>query len=207
MLNFITGQSLILEQSPMFKRLSYLTYTQNVCKEHLFPFVVMTDDTENLKSSQKFLNNKTPTLTCILSGSSLSQPSSLTRALQTAVPLTASLCILFWSNPVNAGILSGYTGLESIPGPQLPQIDFLNKFNEENQKKYAEFDERIKNSPLLKKYLEQSELNKEKNKKAIQDKYCLRGAEIGVGDCSTEGMTVAERDDFIAMLKKKVDEK
>jgi hypothetical protein len=28
-----------------------------------------------------------------------------------------------------AGIMSGFSGLESIPGPQLPQIDFLNRFN------------------------------------------------------------------------------
>lgn len=92
---------------------------------------------------------------------------------------------------VQAGLLSGSTGIESIPGPQLPQIDFLNKFNglnfslleiqyvltllaqeiivsfvflfsEENQKKYAEFDERFKSSPLLQKLLEQSKLNKEK---------------------------------------------
>lgn len=28
-----------------------------------------------------------------------------------------------------AGILSGSTGLESMPGPQLPQMDFLNRWN------------------------------------------------------------------------------
>ncbi|PIA39493.1 hypothetical protein AQUCO_02600145v1 [Aquilegia coerulea] len=190
-----------------------LSSTSAPLSNSLFNHSTTLHNSENFKSSLKILNNKTPTLTCIHtsssshSSSSLSQPSSLTRALQTSVPLAASLCILFWSNPVNAGILSGSTGLESIPGPQLPQMDFLNKFNEENQKKYAEFDERIKKSPLIKKYLEQSELNKEKNKKEIQDKYCLRGAEWGVGDCSTEGMTVTERDDFIAMLKKKVEEK
>lgn len=42
-----------------------------------------------------------------------------------------------------------------------------------------------------------------RNRQAILDKYCLRGAEWGVGDCSTEGMTPDERDTFIAMLKKK----
>ncbi|GKC13309.1 hypothetical protein Tco_1010091 [Tanacetum coccineum] len=41
------------------------------------------------------------------------------------------------------------------------------------------------------------------NKQAIQDKYCIRGAEWGVGDCSAEGMTPQDRDEFIAMLKKK----
>lgn len=28
-----------------------------------------------------------------------------------------------------AGLMSGFSGLESIPGPQIPQIDFLNRFN------------------------------------------------------------------------------
>lgn len=35
-------------------------------------------------------------------------------------------------------------------------------FAEENQKKYAENDARFRSSPLVKKLLEQSELNKEK---------------------------------------------
>lgn len=42
-----------------------------------------------------------------------------------------------------------------------------------------------------------------RNRQEIQDKYCIRGAEWGVGDCSTQGMTAEERDNFIAMLKKK----
>ncbi|KAJ0973807.1 hypothetical protein J5N97_015772 [Dioscorea zingiberensis] len=82
-----------------------------------------------------------------------------------SIPLAVSASILLWSCPVNAGLLSGFSGLESMPGPQLPQFDFLNKFNEENQKKYAEFDERFKSSPVLKELLEKSKLNKERKKK------------------------------------------
>ncbi|KAK1379520.1 Acetyl-CoA decarbonylase/synthase complex subunit alpha 1 [Heracleum sosnowskyi] len=126
--------------------------------------------------------------------------------LQTSlVPFTASLAaaLLFFSPAANAGLLSGSTGIESVPGPELPKIEFLNKFNEENQKRYAENDARFKDSPVLKELLEKSKLNKDKNKQAIQDKYCLRGAEWGVGDCSTDGMRPDERDEFIAMLKKK----
>ncbi|PNY03267.1 hypothetical protein L195_g026592 [Trifolium pratense] len=103
--------------------------------------------------------------------------------------------------------MSGISGLESVPGPQLPQIDFLKRFNEENQKKYAENDARFKETPLVKKLLEQSKLNKEKNSKEIENKYCLRGAEWGVGDCSAEGMSPDEREKFIAMLKERVGEK
>lgn len=29
----------------------------------------------------------------------------------------------------NAGFLSGFSGIESVPGPELPQLDFLNKLN------------------------------------------------------------------------------
>lgn len=36
------------------------------------------------------------------------------------------------------------------------------EFSEENQKKYAEGDAKFKESPLLKKLLEQTKLNKEK---------------------------------------------
>ncbi|KAK1273025.1 hypothetical protein QJS04_geneDACA007939 [Acorus gramineus] len=122
--------------------------------------------------------------------------------LQKSVPLAASAAILLWSSPVDAGILSGFSGLESLPGPELPRIDFLNKFNEDNQKKYAEFDSRFKSSTVLKELLEKSKVNQEKNKKEIQDKYCMRGAEWGVGDCSTQGMTDEEKENFIAMLKK-----
>ncbi|KAL9246347.1 hypothetical protein vseg_019894 [Gypsophila vaccaria] len=118
------------------------------------------------------------------------------------LPLALS-SVLFWSSPAEAGFLSGLPGIESVPGPKLPTVDFLNRYNDDYQKKYAENDERIKSSPIIKELVERSKLNKEKNKQEIMDKYCLRGAEWGVGDCSTQGMTPDERDAFIAMLKKK----
>ncbi|KAI7751178.1 hypothetical protein M8C21_027790 [Ambrosia artemisiifolia] len=122
---------------------------------------------------------------------------------ESLIPLAASMTLLFSSYPAHAGILSGFPGIESIPGPELPKIDSLTRFNEENQKRYAENDARFRESPLLKELLERSKLNKEKNRQAIQDKYCIRGAEWGVGDCSAEGMTPQERDEFIMALKKK----
>ncbi|KAG2542594.1 hypothetical protein PVAP13_9NG648400 [Panicum virgatum] len=113
-----------------------------------------------------------------------------------AVPAAAALSLVIWTSP-------GFSGLESTPGPDLPRLEFLEKWNAENQKKYAEFDNRFKNSQVLKDLLEKSKKNKEKNERLIQDKYCLRGAEWGVGDCSTEGMSEQEREDFISELKKK----
>ncbi|KAG6708622.1 hypothetical protein I3842_06G090500 [Carya illinoinensis] len=141
-----------------------------------------------------------------ISGSSSSSSSSYSfpfcRVLHKSLPLAASV-VLLWSSPAKAGFLSGSTGIESVPGPKLPEIDFLNRFNEANQKKYAEADARFKSSPLLKEFLERSKTNKEKNRQEIQDKYCIRGAEWGVGDCSAEGMSPEDKDKFIAELKEK----
>lgn len=130
-------------------------------------------------------------------------PPAMTGRVLLALPAAVSLSLVLWSSPVNAGILSGFSGLESTPGPDLPRLEFLEKWNAENQKKYAEFDNRFKKSKVLQELLEKSKKNKEKNERLIQDKYCLRGAEWGVGDCSTEGMTDQEREDFISELKKR----
>ncbi|TKV97510.1 hypothetical protein SEVIR_9G499400v4 [Setaria viridis] len=142
-------------------------------------------------------------------------PSEKAGRVALAVPAAATLSLVLWSSPANAGILSGFSGLESRPGPDMPRLEFLEKWNgqllspvtlfssSENQKKYAEFDNRFKNSKVLQDLLEKSKKNKEKNERMIQDKYCLRGAEWGVGDCSTEGMSDQEGEDFISELKKR----
>ncbi|XP_015894971.2 uncharacterized protein LOC107428887 [Ziziphus jujuba] len=145
----------------------------------------------------KIFHSKTP------KALTLSSTSSSHGVITKSVPLAASIAILLWSNPANAGFLSGFSGIESVPGPQLPQVDFLSRLNEENQKKYAENDARFKSSPIVKELLERSKLNKEKNRQQIEDKYCVRGAEWGVGDCSAEAMSPDDRDKFISMLKKK----
>ncbi|KAH0467803.1 hypothetical protein M5K25_004424 [Dendrobium thyrsiflorum] len=156
-------------------------------------------------NGRRFKASDSPKPTFVLSSTHTRLPLS-SRALTVAIPIATSISVLLWTTPVNAGFLSGFTGLESVPGPQLPEIDFLKKWNDENQKKYAEFDSRFKQSTVLKELLEKSKLNKERNKREIQDKYCLRGAEWGVGDCSTQGMTAEERDTFIETLKKKIKE-
>ncbi|KAJ4820172.1 Acetyl-CoA decarbonylase/synthase complex subunit alpha 1 [Rhynchospora pubera] len=161
-----------------------------------------------ISSSFMVSANANPIIATLSKRSYASSPSSdfLCMSRLVAFPLVASVSVLLWTNPVNAGILSGFSGLESVPGPELPKIDFLNKWNEDNQKKYAELDSQFKSSKVLKELLEKSKQNKERNERLIQDKYCLRGAEWGVGDCSTQGMTQQERDDFVAMLKKRTGE-
>ncbi|CAN6296045.1 unnamed protein product [Urochloa humidicola] len=134
---------------------------------------------------------------------SAATPQATAGRVSLAIPAAVSLSLVLWSSPVNAGILSGFSGLESRPGPDMPRLEFLEKWNAENQKKYAEFDNRFKKSKVLQDLLEKSRQNKEKNERLIQDKYCLRGAEWGVGDCSTDGMSDQEREDFISELKKR----
>ncbi|BAS82910.1 Os03g0210700 [Oryza sativa Japonica Group] len=41
----------------------------------------------------------------------------------------ASLSLVLWSSPVHAGIMSGFKGMESVPGPDLPRVEFLEKWN------------------------------------------------------------------------------
>ncbi|EMS58463.1 hypothetical protein CFC21_051314 [Triticum aestivum] len=135
-----------------------------------------------------------------------SAPEKSGRAFLLGVPAAVSLSLALWSTPVSAGILSGSTGLESVPAPPMPRLEFLDKWNAENQRKYAENDSRFKSSKVLKELLEKSKQNKQKNEREIQDKYCLRGAEWGVGDCSTVGMTDQEKEDFITELRKRVGE-
>ncbi|KAM7269817.1 hypothetical protein ACFE04_025314 [Oxalis oulophora] len=155
----------------------------------------------NFTNCQKPSNNNDKKLqTLSINNNNKSHIASISNSV---VPLIATVTLLLSSYPAQAGILSGFSGLESIPGPQLPPINFLDRFNEENQKKYAEADAKFKQSPIIKELLERSKLNKQKNKQEIADKYCLRGAEWGVGDCSAEGMTEEEKEKFIAMLKKK----
>ncbi|CAL4913206.1 unnamed protein product [Urochloa decumbens] len=127
---------------------------------------------------------------------SAATPQATAGRVSLAIPAAVSLSLVLWSSP-------GFSGLESRPGPDVPRLEFLEKWNAENQKKYTEFDNRFKKSKVLQDLLEKSRQNKEKNERLIQDKYCLRGAEWGVGDCSTEGMSDQDREDFIAELKKR----
>lgn len=48
----------------------------------------------------------------------------------------------------------------------------------------TEEDIRVKSTDLVKTLLERSELNRDKYRKELQDKYCYRQAEDGVGDCA-----------------------
>ncbi|KAF5827960.1 hypothetical protein DUNSADRAFT_18456 [Dunaliella salina] len=133
-----------------------------------------------------------PTTSRALPVSSIRKPSRLVAAasagrhggpqpaacLQLGVLATS---LLLSATPVSA------TGLESVDIlPKLQQIqtseDFKSNANKESQKLEG-VEEGFQKSDTLKRLLEQSAANKEKNQRAIQNKYCYRQAEIGVGDC------------------------
>jgi hypothetical protein len=44
--------------------------------------------------------------------------------------------------------------------------------------------EAFENSDILKALREKSDANREGNRKALQERYCYRQAELGVGDCA-----------------------
>jgi hypothetical protein len=86
---------------------------------------------------------------------SAATPTERTGRASLAIPAAASLSLVLWSSPgtvhehcralqlpyllaaklffmgvaVNAGILSGFSGLESVPGPDLPRVEFLERWN------------------------------------------------------------------------------
>ncbi|GJP66294.1 hypothetical protein CLOP_g23202 [Closterium sp. NIES-67] len=70
------------------------------------------------------------------------------------------------------------------------------------RERYEQLDNNFMQSPILKQLLKQSEENRAKNRQEIEDKYCLRGAEWGVGDCAVgEEMSADEKKDYLEALR------
>ncbi|KAG2422864.1 hypothetical protein HXX76_015696 [Chlamydomonas incerta] len=76
-------------------------------------------------------------------------------------------------------------GIESVE--ILPQTfdkpAALSGYADAQKDKLAQADEAFEKSDTLKALLARSEENRAKNRKEIQNKYCYRQAELGVGDC------------------------
>eukprot|EP00892_Ulva_mutabilis_P010662 jgi/Ulvmu1/7969/UM004_0202.1 len=76
------------------------------------------------------------------------------------------------------------TGLESFDLPAGPTLPNPAKgIQERSAKALEQAEEEFQNSDLLSILKANSEENKQKNKRAIENKYCQRQAELGVGDC------------------------
>lgn len=83
--------------------------------------------------------------------------------------------------------MSGAAGLESIELPELPDLPTLeamrkraDRLTKEEATREAEFEA----SPYLKDLLAKTEASKQTRKRALEDKYCRRGAAAGYGDCA-----------------------
>ena len=74
-------------------------------------------------------------------------------------------------------------GIEAIPPAEKVEGGFL-QLRKRNQEMLDKGAEAFENSDLLRKLREQTDANKAKNRKALQDLYCRRQAEMGVGDCA-----------------------
>eukprot|EP00890_Picochlorum_soloecismus_P005720 jgi/Picsp_1/6149/NSC_03503-R1_protein len=76
------------------------------------------------------------------------------------------------------------TGLESIELPPIPQPDGLKDWQARNQVIVDSAEETFQNSDLLKNLKQKSDEKRDERKRELQDKYCRRQAELGVGDCA-----------------------
>ncbi|KAI7843499.1 hypothetical protein COHA_002742 [Chlorella ohadii] len=78
---------------------------------------------------------------------------------------------------------AAFPGIESI---DLPAVDVPAAIAEKQARNQAVLDaaeQSFQESDLLRTLKERSEANRDARKKALEDKYCMRQAELGVGDC------------------------
>jgi hypothetical protein len=110
-------------------------------------------------------------------------PNASTRR-QAALSLAAGLLFTAASRPAVA------SGLESIPLPDMssPVSDSVNdlaiQWKQRNQATLDAAESKFQESDLLKQLKERSDAKREQREKELRDKYCMRQAEMGVGDCA-----------------------
>ncbi|KAL4448508.1 hypothetical protein ABPG75_005727 [Micractinium tetrahymenae] len=77
------------------------------------------------------------------------------------------------------------TGLESIdlPAGTMSTPDVVSQIKARNQKVLDEAEASFQNSDLLRTLKERSDANRADRKKTLEERYCMRQAELGVGDC------------------------
>ncbi|KAI5057010.1 hypothetical protein GOP47_0028828 [Adiantum capillus-veneris] len=125
------------------------------------------------------------------------------KSLSSSMVASIAACLVFTAScaPAEAGLLSGSPGLESFQLPSLPTIENLKKIQEDNKARYEELDTKFKSSSYVQELLKRSKENAEKHNRKIQNKYCQRGADWGIGDCAVSGMSEDQRSNFDKALK------
>ncbi|KAG0565842.1 hypothetical protein KC19_7G017700 [Ceratodon purpureus] len=169
------------------------------------PFVTQVGALSSLVNNSSGRNHSTSPCRVNVAVCSTGIPSRLQDSLKMAVILPFAACTLLVASPLpaGAGILSGASGMESVELPSIPEPDFLKKLQEGKKKMYENQDETFRTSSYLQELLKKSKDNAAMHKKEIADKYCERGAEWGVGDCSLVGMTQAQKEEFMKVLRQK----
>ncbi|CAG9460917.1 unnamed protein product [Pedinophyceae sp. YPF-701] len=119
-----------------------------------------------------------PTVVCCLDeGRSAS-------TLKTRVCDAATVGVLSLSIALGAGAPAVAAGLESVESPFAFEVPGgISDMRKKAAAADAAAEEAFQNSDLLRSLKEKSEANKSDNKRSIEDKYCYRQAELGIGDC------------------------
>ena len=114
-----------------------------------------------------------------------SPPEIVSTRRQAALSLAAG--IFFTAAASRPAIASG---LESIPLPDMssPISDSVNgmalEWKQRNQATLDAAESQFQEGDLLKQLKERSDAKREQRSKELRDKYCMRQAEMGVGDCA-----------------------
>jgi len=73
--------------------------------------------------------------------------------------------------------------LDDLPSITFKPAEIVREIKAESQGKVDRAEAAFEESDLLANLLAKTEANRDSNTKAIEEKYCQRGAEWGVGDC------------------------
>lgn len=118
------------------------------------------------------------------SHSTNSPPAIVSTRRQAALSLAAGIFFTAASRPAVA------SGLESIPLPDMssPISDSVNdmalQWKQRNQATLDAAESQFQEGDLLKQLKERSDAKREQRRRELTDKYCMRQAEMGVGDCA-----------------------
>lgn len=103
------------------------------------------------------------------------------------IPLTSRRAWLTGLAGVAAAVVvsrpAAATGLESIDLPAVATPDVVSQMKARNKQVLDEAEASFQNSELLRTLKERSDANRADRKKALEERYCMRQAELGVGDC------------------------
>jgi hypothetical protein len=111
-------------------------------------------------------------------------PANMTTRRQAALSFGLAAGLLATASKAKA------LGLESIPLPDMssPVSDSVNgmavQWKERNQATIDAAESKFQDSDLLKTLKERSDAKREQRDRELRDKYCMRQAEMGVGDCA-----------------------